>query len=302
MKNLKLIKQAINKEYPEFDISSVKKMGEGDNSKAFLINKNYIFRFAKREDVKVSFRKEIKVLPKIEPFLPLQIPKLKFVSKETDFVGYKSIPGEFMSAKIYKLSGKKVRKQLQISLSKFLSNLHNIDLGILKDCGLETMNYKEEYSNDYIKIQRLIFPNISIKKKNLITEFYHLYLDNKNNFEYNPSLIHNDFSQDHILLRKSTKEVNGIIDFGDIAIGDPDYDLMYLSDNPGAKFIQEMLQFYNPDNYIKLMKKLSFFSMANKLQIIIEDIERNDAYLIKKGYKKLDKWFDQHKKKNSFFR
>ena len=299
MKKFENIEQIINYEFPKFNISTIKKIGEGDNSKAFLINQNYIFRFPKREVVKQNLKKEIAVLAKIRSLLNLEIPNFNFISKEINFVGYKSISGEFLTIKIYNSLEKELQSQIQKSLAGFLSQLHNIDLTILTDCELETMNYKEEYSNDFKSTQKLIFPNISTKYRKIITQLFTTYLDNQKNFEYRPALIHNDFSTDHILFEISSNKISGIIDFGDLAIGDPDYDLMYLLDSFGQGFIMKMLNFYGFPNQKVLKEKLYFFTLANKLQITIGSIKEDARYSIKNNYANLERWMREYEKRKS---
>ncbi|MDQ2719595.1 MAG: aminoglycoside phosphotransferase family protein [Bacteroidota bacterium] len=290
MQKFEKIRKIIHSEFPDFFISSIKKIGEGDNSKAFLIDKNYIFRFPKREEVKQDIKKEIAVLPKIKSFLTLAIPDFKFISKEISFVGYKSIHGEFLTPDIYSSLGSKNQIKIQKSLALFLNQLHESDLQILKNCDLETMNYKEEYSDNFENVQTLIYPNLNLKEREIITKVFISYFNTSENFKYKQALIHNDFSTDHILFEKSNNEISGIIDFGDLAIGDPDYDLMYLFGSFGENFISKLLQFYRHNNPENLLKKLIFFNLATKLQILINATRDNDQYDIKDGYKKLKKW------------
>ena len=298
MKKFENIKQIIKHEFPLFDISMIKKIGEGDNSKAFLINQNYIFRFPKRKEVKQNLKKEIAVLPRIRHQFNLEIPKFDFVSKDINFVGYKIINGEFITFKIYNSLPTEFQLQIQKSLSEFLSQLHSINLSMLKDCELETMNLKAEYSDNFENVQKLIFPNITRQNSELIEQLFAAYLNNHKNFEYKPTLIHNDFSTDHILIDISSKKITGIIDFGDIAIGDPDYDFMYLVDTFGANFIERMIRFYQQTNHKIVLEKLFLFSLANKLQIIVGSINDTDENAIKEGYDNLEKWIINYNNKD----
>lgn len=298
MKTFENIKRIIKYEFPLFDVSMIKKIGEGDNSKAFLLNQNYIFRFPKRNEVKQNLKKEIAVLARIRNQFNLEIPNIEFVSKDINFVGYKIIKGEFITFEIYNSLPMEFQLQIQKSLSEFLSQFHSTNLTMLKDCELETMNLKEEYSDNFENVQKIIFPNISRQNRELIEQLFAAYLNNHKNFEYKPTLIHNDFSTDHILIDISSKKITGIIDFGDIAIGDPDYDFMYLLDTFGANFIEGMLGIYQHTNYKINLEKLYFFSLANKLQIIVGSINDKDENAIKEGYDNLEKWIINYNNKD----
>jgi len=300
MKQLERIKQIINQEFPDFEIRRIEKMGEGENSKAFIVNGDFIFRFPKSAEIKESFRKEIALLPKIKSSLHLDIPHFDFISKEIRFVGYKIIPGKFLTSKIYRSLKTASQVNIQKILARFLSQLHKNNLLFLFDCGLTVMNYYEEYSDNLERAKQLIFPNIPASKRKIIVQLFDGYLNNKSNFKYNPSLIHNDFSQDHILFENSSGKITGIIDFGDTAIGDPDYDFMYLLDNYGSDFVSGVANFYGYKNDKELFDKLNFFSLANKIQILIGSIQNEEEDDVKEGYKKLKRWFKNYEKKGEY--
>ena len=228
--------QLIQHDFPAFRVSSIKKVGEGDNSKAFRINENYIFRFPKRKDVKQQIRREISVLPKIRSALNVQIPEFEFISPELHYVGYKKIEGTVLTNKIFESLKKKEQDFLEKTIAQFLCQLHSFPVEDLQNCGLEQMNLYEEYSENFENAKQFIFPKVSKSKREIIGRLFTEYLSDENNFNYAPTLVHNDFSKDHILYDPAKKEITGIIDFGDIAFGDPDYDFLYLADEFGKDF------------------------------------------------------------------
>lgn len=283
----------IHQDFPRLVISSIKKLGEGDNNKAYLINEEYIFRFPKRERVKKQVRREIAVLSEIKSFVNIQIPELEYISPSINFIGYRMIKGENFSANLFHKLGKKDQQNAQKALADFLSSVHAIDLSQLKNCNLKTMNLKEEYKDNFEKAKQLIFPHLSKNKRNIITRFFLKYLTNEHNFDYSECLIHNDFSSDHILFNTVKKQITGIIDFGDIAIGDPDYDLMYLLDEFGEKFIPGFLKNYPQTKEKNLLQKLNFFALANKIQSFPDKDYHAESDLWKYAYAHLNEWFEK---------
>jgi aminoglycoside 2''-phosphotransferase len=283
----------IHQDFPDLNIFSIKKMGEGDNSIAFLINENNIFRFAKRKEIKQQIRREILVLPKIKPALNLQIPEFGFISPETKFVGYKKIEGEIFTNKIFQSLKKKEQLFIQKTIANFLYQIHSFSVAELKNCRLETMNPYEEYSDNFEQAKQLIFPNISKNKRGIITKLFTQYLCNENNFKYAPALVHNDFSKDHILFDTVNKGICGIIDFGDIAFGDRDYDFMYLLDEFGEDFLSGIFKYYQHQYHPVSLNKIHFFSLANKIQILLTSIKDNDEEGIKNDLKSFNKWFEK---------
>jgi hypothetical protein len=76
-----------------------------------------------------------------------------------------------------------------------------------------------------------------------------------------------------------------------LAIGDPDYDLLYLYDSFGVDFINALLKYYDCRHSETLIDKLYFFSLANKIQILNNSIIEEDEMGIEDGYEQLKKWF-----------
>lgn len=288
----------IQQDFPTFRISSIKKVGEGDNSKAFLVNENYIFRFPKRKDVKQQVRKEICVLPKIRSALNLQIPDFEFISPELHYVGYKKIEGAVLTNKIFQSLKKKDQHFLEKTIAEFLHQLHSFSVEALQNCGLETMNLFEEYAENFENAKKLIFPEISKNKREIISRLFTEYLSDENNFNYTPTLVHNDFSKDHILYVPAKKEITGIIDFGDIAFGDADYDFMYLLDEFGVDFLMEILKYYPHPNHPVSRNKIHFFTLGNKIQILLTSMRDNDNREIKNALKGLNKCVEKLALKN----
>lgn len=294
MKKIEKYIQIIRKDFPDFSISSMQLMGEGDNSEAFFVDKKYVFRFPKSKYAKIQMQREIVALPIIRSRVNLQIPDFQFISPGKNFVGYKIIQGEPLISQVYTSLKKSIQVSIQHAIAKFLFQLHRIDLSDLNDCGFETMDLEEEYAENFERAKEFIYPNISKSKRNIITELFISYLSDTKNFDYAPALIHNDFSKDHILFDAESKSLTGIIDFGDIAIGDPDYDLMYLMDEFGYNFLKEIFKTYKPKNKKTLISKLYFFSLANKVQIILGNINDDESEDLKNGYKELNVWFKKY--------
>jgi len=288
VKKLEKYYDLIQKDFPGFSVSSIKKIGEGDNSKAFIINKNYIFRFPKKEKVKRGIQREVCVLPKIKSTVGLPIPDFEFISPELNFVGYPKIEGHILSKKIFRSFSKNQKIEIYKTLGDFLAQIHSFPLSNLEKCGLEAMNLKEEYSDNFDKAKKEIFPFISKKKRKIISHFFNQYLDDENNFKYAPALVHNDFSKDHILINTVNKQISGIIDFGDIAAGDRFYDFLYLLDEFGKSFLKGVFRYYdNPLQKIPFAK-IQFFSLANKVQIALENLKENNDESRKESLKELN--------------
>ena len=57
-----------------------------------------------------------------------------------------------------------------------------------------------------------------------IERTFEAYLQDDANFAFRPALVHNDIDERNVLADPATGELTGVIDFGDVVIGDPAID------------------------------------------------------------------------------
>ncbi|MDQ4080987.1 MAG: aminoglycoside phosphotransferase family protein [Gemmatimonadota bacterium] len=80
-------------------------------------------------------------------------------------------------------------------------------------------------------------------------------------------IVHADFSADHILRVGDT--ASGVIDWGDVSLGDSDYDFNYLYEEFGELFVREMATCYGHPDPIRLVRKARYFSIADQIGTIL---------------------------------
>ena len=90
----------------------------------------------------------------------------------------------------------------------------------------------EDWKRKYIKFNESIHSRLNTKIKDSVWKdidaIFETFLNNRENFTFKPTLIHDDLSSDHILHDKTTGLITGIIDWGDSVFGDPAFDLTGL--------------------------------------------------------------------------
>jgi len=251
-------------------ILSLKRAGEGMHNEAFLVNGSYIFRFAKTEGDRQKIKKESLLLPVIKPLLSVTIPAPEYVSPDFSFIAHKKLSGTFLTKELYKASTPTKQRTLLFSLAGFLTALHKINIEALNVPEVERTDFEAVYREDFKEIKQRLMPLLSADEQTFVESRFHSYFENRENFNYKPVLLHSDFSLDHILLRTDRQTLNAVIDFGDAAIGDPDYDLFYLYKEMGEAFILDLLGFYRSPNHSLLLEKLRFFVFVEDLQDRIE--------------------------------
>jgi len=273
-------KNIIENAFTSLKVTAIESIGKGWNSAAYRINGEYVFRFPKHADASEMVQREIGLLPKIESRLNLCVPHIEYIGKPTKefdkyFVGYKEIRGTELTREGFDKLSDNVKDKLTQALVEFLFILHKTRLEDIETYNLRRQDFKADYAAAIEEAEKSVFPLLSSQEGNCVRRLYDDYLNESENFEYRPVLLHNDLSMGHVIFDEGTQEISGIIDWRDIGIGDPDYDLMYLYDDLGEVFIKRLLKYHNHEDHARLFRKLRFFQFADKLDSIMLAKERN---------------------------
>lgn len=266
-------KRNINSSLLGFNIEKIEFLGEGFNNTAAIVNDEFVFRFPKRNEVSESLSTEIKILPLLAKRLKIAIPEFIYFGKQEEngfnFVGYRKIPGTALTKELFLDLPISAKENIFITLSDFLQNVHSFPVEQAKKLGVTEEDFSNTYKEYWDETKEKIFPLLGREFQEKLGEFFQNYLSDDSNFKYEPSLLYADFSPEHILFDTEVKRIRGIIDWGDLTVGDPDYDLMYLYQNYGDEFIRSFLNYYPHNNAKKLIEKLKFFSICDEIDTII---------------------------------
>jgi aminoglycoside phosphotransferase (APT) family kinase protein len=112
------------------DAESLRPFAEGWDYSIWLVDERWTFRFPRREMAVPGVRREIAVLPKLAPLLPIPVPEPVFVGEPADgfpwpFFGSVLLPGrELGEAEL----DEGTRVELGLALARFLQVLHGTDV------------------------------------------------------------------------------------------------------------------------------------------------------------------------------
>src|SRR5688572_22586104 len=96
--NARLVAELISTQFPKLSPAEASYLGEGCDSVAFVVNRQYVFRFPKRDDVEEQLLREVPLVAALAPRLPVAIPRYEFVGQPSalfsrHFGGYPLIDG-----------------------------------------------------------------------------------------------------------------------------------------------------------------------------------------------------------------
>lgn len=98
-KELEWVVKTILNNFKNLEVKVAKKLGEGQMSRAYLINNELVFRFPKNKDGATDTEKEINSLTLLKKYISLNIPEFIYIGRQDDgfpFVGYQILTGKFI--------------------------------------------------------------------------------------------------------------------------------------------------------------------------------------------------------------
>lgn len=262
----------IARAFPELPVRDVAFLGEGVDSNAYLVNDEWVFRFPKREAVARALNREVALLPKLAGRLPVATPRFAYVGRQTGsgllFAGYRLIRGEPLTAELYGSLAEPDQERLHTTLAAFLRGVHSFPVADAAAAGVEELSTREwvgsSWSGGRAQVLALLTPHDGAALARLIEGF----LGDARNFANTPRLLYGDFAPEHVLYDADSNGIVGVIDWGDLAIGDPDYDLLYLRQDYGEGFVRRLLGHYPHPEPGRLFEKLRVFDACDHVNTI----------------------------------
>jgi aminoglycoside phosphotransferase (APT) family kinase protein len=187
---------------------------DGYDFQVAIVDDEWVFRFPRRSGVEEALELEIAVLPALAQALPVTVPSFEYVARNPLFVGYRLIRGQPLVAE----DAEGVRA--------FLEALHALDSSGLP---VERQDWVEAYREQCTEFERLVFPVVDSDRR---PEAKRLFGEVETLVDFKPSLIHADLGPEHLLVRDG--RLAGVIDWGDMRVGDPALDYAWLLTGPFA--------------------------------------------------------------------
>jgi aminoglycoside phosphotransferase (APT) family kinase protein len=219
----------VREQFPDLCRDSFRLLSSGWDNDAYLVDDRVIFRFPRRRVAAALIENEIRILPLLAPYLSLPISVSSYVGKSTGaypyvWAGYNCVPGQTACRISWTDSERAANAE---RLGQFLRDLHSIPIS------QETRQWApgdEIARTDYVsrlpKVQdrleqlRSIFPDIDISKLQEMSEE----LARAARWSGESCWVHGDLYSRHIVAN-DRREVVGVIDWGDVHIGDRALDL-----------------------------------------------------------------------------
>lgn len=227
--SLELAGKLIMLQFTEIELKEIKQLGEGFDNTVIQINGQFVFRFPRRPIAVTLIQVENQLLPSIAGTFPLAIPEPIFFGKPSTlypypFTGYKMVKGHLP------VEGSKANKvESAKRFARFLKVLHSFPaeramrLGVQPDgmMRLDVSYRKKSLMENVSNLLKLGYFEQAQAVKNFVDALGEL------DVQHPISLVHGDIHIRNVLL-DDEGVLAGIIDWGDVHIGNPAIDFSFL--------------------------------------------------------------------------
>lgn len=219
----------IERQFPSLSPVQLEPLGVGWDNTAYLANGRSVFRFPRRQIAVPLLLREARLLPRLAPRLPAPLPAPEYVGQPTDdfpcpFVGYALIPG-VTACQVGWTDADRAR--LAPALAAFLRALHAIPIEVALgvDRVGDELGRADLRRRAPVLLQRL--NEVAPFAEGIDLPAMVRLVESLASAPPNPGLpcwVHGDLYARHLLIDDS-RQLGGVIDWGDVHLGDPALDL-----------------------------------------------------------------------------
>lgn len=203
--------------FPALQLEHVRVVDDGWDSLVLEIDGAWIFRFPRRSEVADWMEREIALLPRLAPALPVAVPQPEHVARNGLLcVGYPKIAGSPARSGLTRATG--------LDLGRFLEALHSYPNERAARAGVPVLDpaaWGEKLEERCAEFRRRVLPLLPASEQAAGERC----LSPRFESDFEPALIHADLGPEHVLCRAG--RIVGVIDWSDARVGDPALDLAW---------------------------------------------------------------------------
>lgn len=253
-------------------------LGAGFESVALLLDAGreaYVLRFPRGEDGAEGIACETRLLPELAETLDVPIPRFAFTAPNPlgpgTFCCYPAVPGDSLDEDDWRARGLLDEPGPVRQIADLIEAIHAFPVERARALGVPETDERAEFAEDLRLVRAEVAPLLPRDEARRLVAAYERYLGDDANFAGPPALTHADLSLDHLLV--TGNRVTGLIDFGDVRIGDPDYDLCYLWPETSPAFVGRLQEHRGRPLDDRLEGKLRFWELADPAADVLHGIE-----------------------------
>lgn len=249
---------------------------DGYDHTVIVVDGKTAFRFAKNQEyldkmpVVSSFLKEFAPLSSVS----VPVPEI-FNDHDVTYEKYEFLPGKALKEEIAREFTTDNLAAIGVSLGSFLSTLHSFPALRATELGIPINDPLKEWQERYDSVRHHIFPIISTAERLWISNLFGNFLSLLSKADLSLTVTHFDIKPDHIIVNPESQKLVGIIDFGDMRIGDPAYDFTFFTRFP-VDLTPLILKAYTLEKNDLLLQRINFYQNVLPVMDLDHSLEIGD--------------------------
>lgn len=235
----------LQRRHPSLDARAVEPLGEGDFCHAYTAGGAWVVRVARHAEAAAALKRESCLLPRVAARLELRIPRPAFhfpgEGDDPAFSVHALLPGPELTRERYLALPEADRDACARQVARFLDQLHRTEPTLAVACGIPREDYRARFTALLKRVRAELGGVLSAEGRAYAERAVSGYLASGAATGFRPVLLHGDLSPDHVLYDEAEGRVTAVIDFGDMALGDPAWDLTYVYDDYGLDFLGRLM-------------------------------------------------------------
>ncbi len=208
----------VERRWPELGVRTFEPVVGGWDRFTYVANGEWVFQFPRSPGAAERLTTQIAVLPELAREVSSAIPSPEYTSTDPVCMGYARIDGRPMSADVDGIWPER--------LGRFLYDLHLTPpefVGLRSSTAAAVRDgLRRKVDVLSAHVLPLLDPGERVTAERTLASF----LDDDDNFRFAPGLTHGDIGPEHVLITDAG-DLAGVIDWGDLAVGDPVVDLAW---------------------------------------------------------------------------
>ena len=244
-------------------------LGEGEFTSAWLVNEEWVCRCAKHADAATSLRREACLLPKVASGLSLHVPEPVchvLPDEPLTFAIHPLIAGEALTRDRFEALDDAGQDWCAGQVARFLTCFHQVNPALAQSCGVKRVDYHSRYEEVQKCAEQYLALQLSSADWDYVQRVLKRFLSTEVDRQEDFGLLHGDVSPDHVLWNPIQKEVVGILDFGDMEIGDVAWDLVYIWGDYGPNFMRRFIRHFRSSHVESLLRRAYRFSELDAVE------------------------------------
>jgi aminoglycoside 2''-phosphotransferase len=259
----------------------VTELGRGTDSVAYLVDGEWVFRFPAVANARRTLRRELALLPHLRPTLPLAIPEFDHIGRSEDgellFVGYRVLPGVPLTPELFGTLSASEQEDALASLAAFVQALHAFPVDAARAAGVAHERVSGGYHRGQRDLPRTLASHLPAAEVPQLEAEFAAYETEYEPSRIPPALLHSDLKPDHVLYDPDARRITGVLDWGDVSLGDPDFDLAVVGIFFDEDFLTRLLAHLPDRDPRTVLEKARFFTTLRRLTDLAYDVELSPA-------------------------